>query len=257
MVVFALCAVVGQAPNTCSQGFVARQHGAAIAQGTEVFAREEARRAHSAEHARRAMDALTAPFGSETLGVVLHDVQAVYLGPGNQGVHVGALAKQMHHHHRLGVRRARLFRRTGVELEGPRVDVCKHGRGADLGHNFSRGDEGEIGHDDLVTRPQSERAQGEGKGVCAVAAPHDVPFEPKGVVELGLKLGHVFASDERRGGHDFVEGLIQLWPHPCVQPAQIHHVNGLWVCSRLHGRMGGAGWLGHRRKAKIARTLAP
>ena len=67
--------------------------------------------------------------------------------------------------------------------------------GADFGRNFGRGDEGEVGDDDLVAWADAECAQGEVQGVGAVAAANDVGVELEGGAEFGLEGGHTPADE--------------------------------------------------------------
>ena len=257
VVVFALCPVVGKAPYPRVQVGVAGHHGPSVAERTEVFAREKARGPHRPQHARRSLDAWAAPHGTEALGIVFHQVNPVLLGPGHEGIHVRTLAKQVHHHHGLRPRGARTLGRGGVELEGSGVDVGKDRRGSDFGDDLGGGDEREVGHDDLVFRSHTERTQRKRQGVGAVSTPHHVAAEFEAVVESLLKRCDVLATNERRLGEHLVNGLVQLGTKACVQSPQIHHVDGFVLrAGSVLGRGVGRG-VGHRRKAKIARTLGP
>ena len=81
--------------------------------------------------------------------------------------------------------------------------------------------------------------------------------EREAVVEPVLKGFDVLATDERRLGEHLVNGPVQLGTKACVQPPQIHHVDGFVLrAGSVLGRGVGRG-VGHRRKAKIARTLGP
>ena len=191
------------------------------------------------------------------MGIVFHKVNPVLLGPGHEGIHVRALAKQVHHHHGLRPRGARTLGGGGVELEGCGIDVCKYRRGSDFGDDLGGGDEREVRHDDLVFRSHAERAQRERQGVGAVATAHHVAAEREAVVEPVLKCLDVLATDERRLGEYLINRLIQLGTKACVQSPQIHHVDGFVLrAGSVLGRGVGRG-VGHRRKAKIARTLGP
>ena len=132
--------------------------GAAVAEGAEVLAREKAGAPHVAEAASRALHGLAAVDRTEALGVVLHEVKAVRLRPGHEGVHVGALPEEVHRDDGFGSGRSGALGRGGVEVESAWVDVCENGGGADFSHDFGRGDEGEVGDDDLVAWADAERA---------------------------------------------------------------------------------------------------
>ena len=241
-------AVVGDEPCPVRQVGVARHDGAAVAEGAEVFAREKAGASHVAKGAGGALHSGALVHGTEALGVVFNEAQPMLLGPGHEGVHVGALPEEVHHDDGLRAGGSGALGRGGVEVEGVGVDVCEDGGGADFGHDFGRGDEGKVGDDDLVAWADTERAQGEVQGVCAVAAADDVGVELEGGAEFGLEGGHVPPADEGRLLEHLVHGPVELGPESPVQPLQVDHVDG----ARRRLRTGRV----HRQEAKIARTLA-
>ena len=94
---------------------------------------------------------------------------------------------------------------------------------------------------------------------ASVPFPQPTTWPPRfeAVVESVLKCLDVLATDERRLGEHLVNGLVQFGTKACVQSPQIHHVDGFVLRAGSRLRRGVGRDVGHRRKAKIARTLGP
>ena len=216
--VFTLSAVIGEASHPGGQAAVPGQDCPPVSESPEVFAREEAGGSDSTEHPRGCGRAIAAPGRAQALGVVFHKVQAVFFSPGHQSIHVGALPKQMHHHHRLRPGRSGALGGSRIKLERRGVDVRKNGGSPNLRDDLRRSNEREVGNDDLISGAHTERAQGQGQGVGPVSASHDVAVEVEGAVEFGLKCIHVLATDEGRFAQHVVHGTIQLGTKPRMKP---------------------------------------
>ncbi len=144
---------------------------AAVPEAEEVLGREEAEGGSDA--------LLPDPVASEGLGSVLDHRQSVR----RQLVDLDRAAEERYRHDRLGVGRDLARDVGGVDVHRLVLDVGEDGRRAELGDRLGGGVEGEGGADDLVARPDLERAEHERDGVGAVAATDRV-----GDAELGGRL---------------------------------------------------------------------
>lgn len=132
-------------------------HRAAVTVGAEVLAGVEAGGADVADGAGPGLAAVGESVGgTDGLGVVFHDVDAVFFGEGHDGLHVAALPVEVDGDDGLGALRdgGLYVFRTHVESAG--VYIYHYRCEAEQGDDLSRSDVGEGGDDDLVTGLQAE-----------------------------------------------------------------------------------------------------
>ena len=204
-----LLPVVAQQPHRAVGGGVARDHGAAVAQGAEVLARVEAEGGRDAERAagpplvQRAV----------RLAGVFDDGQAAARGELEDRIHVGRLAVEMHRHDRPGARGDRGLDGGRVDVGRVRQAVDEDRRGAGVADRLGGSDEGVDRDDDLVAGADAGGLQGQAHGVGARA---DAGAEA-GATELGE--GRLEGSALRTHGvggardhrlEDFGELVVQL-----------------------------------------------
>ena len=99
--------------------------------------------------------------------------------------------------------------RRGVDVEGARVRLHRHRRGAALAHGQPGGDVGVAGHDDFVARPDVHGAQGQMQGVQAVGHADAVGGAAVGGV-VGLEGIDLGAEDVAAGGQHAGDGRVNL-----------------------------------------------
>ena len=162
--------------DTRGKGFVARHHAPPSPSAPRFLLGKKLVVPMSAEHAGLARPRLAfPPRGPKALGVVFDEVDAVgSRAHVHQGVHVGALAKQMHHHHRLGLAVMAARTEAGSIWKVSGWMSTNTGVAPTSATTSAGGDEREVGDDHFVTRPDVEGAQGEQQRVGAVAAAHDM-----------------------------------------------------------------------------------
>ncbi len=172
---------------------VAGGHHAALAARAEVLARIEAEAAEVAEAAAAAALVL----GAVGLRGVLDDDQAALPRDGEDRVHVGRLAVEVHRDDRLRARRDGGLELRRVHRVGARVNVHQPRARARVADGRDGGDERERHGDDLVARPD---AGGEQRQVQRAGAGVDGDAVAGGAVggELLLERGD-FAARARTG----------------------------------------------------------
>src|SRR5690606_32810756 len=164
VVVLALAAVGAEHAGLLGDVVVVGGDEAAVAEGTEVLAGEEAVGAHVPHGSGLARAAVP---GAERLRAVLDDLQAMTLGYGEDRVHLRGSAVEVHREDRLRARRDRGLDQARVDVEGALVDVDEDRRGADVAYRLGGGEEAEGGGDDLVAWADAEGSEGDDEGVGA------------------------------------------------------------------------------------------
>jgi hypothetical protein len=183
-----LGAVEAQQPDRRVELRVVRDDGAAVPERAEVLRREERERRDRPERARAAVRRERA----RRLGGVLDDRHAERLDLGDRR----DVAEQVHGDHGLRARRQRGLDGLGGHAPRVRGDVAEDGRRTGVRDRLRGGVEREGGDDDLVARPDAERAQREHERVGPVGDAGGVAGAEVGGELLleGLDLG---PEDER------------------------------------------------------------
>jgi hypothetical protein len=117
------------------------------------------------------------------LGAVFQHAQAVLAGNGQDGVHVGRLAIQVHRQDDTGSWGYGRFNQSRVDVVGALVGLYRHGGGAALAHGQPGGNVGVAGHDHFVARSHAHGAQCQVQRVEAVGHANGV---------FGFAVGGVF-----------------------------------------------------------------
>ena len=152
---------------------------AAFAGGRQVLAGHDREGGDVAERA----DPAVLVRGAVRLGGVLDDGQPVARREGEDRVHVGRQAVEVHGHDRPRPVGAERFELRGVDRERPRVDVGEHRDPVLVHDRGGRCEERERGDDDLVAR---FHADGRDRGVqCGSAA---VDRDRVGAADVGAEL---------------------------------------------------------------------
>ena len=146
-----LRAVIAQYPHFFGQPGIIRHHRPAIAQGTQVFARIEAKPRRVAQSANPPTP-VTRPM---RLCCVFDHLQAMSSGNGVDRVHISRLPVQMHGNDRFGLWGYRRFDQGWVNVVSPPVWLHRHWRGPGIADRQPSGNVGVRWHDDLVTRPNA------------------------------------------------------------------------------------------------------
>lgn len=137
--------------------FAARDHHAAFPRGDCLGGIE---REHGGITAQRT-DQTTAVRRRQRMRSVLHHRNAVSCRQGEEWIHVARQSGEMHRHDHLRSRGDPGLDLRHVEVEGDRVDVHEDRMGTEIPHHLRRGRECVRGGDDLVTRADPERLQGD------------------------------------------------------------------------------------------------
>jgi len=124
-------------------------------------------------------------------------------------VDLGRAAEEVHRHDRLGARRDLARDVGGVEVHRLALDVGEYGRRAEQGDRLGGGVEGEGGADDLVARPDSQRAQHQRDRVGAVSYSDRLRDTEVGR-RLALERLDVGAEDELPRLEHLGEASLQL-----------------------------------------------
>ncbi len=206
MVVFRLAAVHTQHACVFSQVVVIRHQHAAVSEAAEVLAREEA---VGAEVAHRAAVTAFIP-RADRLRCVLDHLEALLLRQREDGVHVRALAEQMHRHDDLRFGSDLFPCVVDVHVEADRADIGEDRHGAETRNRARRGEKGERRAQHLVTRldvqrheRQQQRIRAGGNRQCMLHTdhfgdflfkrlhlrPHDEPPMFQHLCEGGLEFG--------------------------------------------------------------------
>ncbi len=170
-------------------------HGPAVADAPDVLGRVEG------VDRRRTGDSRQGAVG---LGGVLDDGRP----DGEQRCDVGRPAVQVDDDDGLRPGGDRRRRCTGVERGRRVVDVGEDGNGARRAHRRCRRHGRERGHDDLVTRTDTECRQRQLQGAGATGDPHDVAAGRRAVdrgIELGLE-GRQLGSEQHGPGFEDAPG---------------------------------------------------
>ena len=189
--------------HLAAQLVVVGEAGAAVTVAAQRLAGEEAGAADGGQAAR----ALAVTGGAKALGAVLDDRQAMAGSNGVDGFHVGALAVQADRDDGAGARRDGRFQQAGVQVAGVGVDVDEDRCGAQQADGLGRGDEGERGGDDFVTRADAQGHHGHLQCRGAVADAD------------GMAHAHVFGQALFQLGHfrpHDVLAMVEHGLHPLV-----------------------------------------
>src|SRR5450830_1178052 len=87
-------------------------------------------------------------FGKETMGVIFHDGDVVFLGYGVNDIHLTADASIMHHKDGLSARRNQVFQLSFIQVKGVWPNVDKDWFGSTQHKGIDGGDEGKGWHND-------------------------------------------------------------------------------------------------------------
>ena len=218
--VLGLAAVNSQDAHLFCQVRVVCDHHAAVTQGAQVLAGEEAEASQVAYVARFA----SAILRSNGLSGVLHHLQVVLLGQGQDGIHPGALAEQMDRHDDLGARRDLLADEIRVDVVSLGIDVHEDGDTSQPGDHSRRGEEGVGSGDHLIAVADPAGSQGEEQSVRTRGNPHGIFCFRIGSHRL-LEILYVGAEDKAAAFHDLVHRCPELVFDGCVLGFQIQQRN--------------------------------
>ena len=127
------------------------------------------------------------------LRAVLHEPEAVFLHDPADLIHVAGLAEEMHGQNGPGSGRDGSLDAAGVDVV-VFVRLDKHGRSAVDGDTHHAGDVGVCADDDLVPRPDAQKAKGHPQRIQPAGQPH-AAFGSEIVGERLLKGGYLLAKD--------------------------------------------------------------
>jgi hypothetical protein len=214
---------------------------AAVAGAAEVLGRIEAEAADVTE----AAGAAAMPGREDRLGGILDDGHAGPAGDGQQGVHVGRPAEEVHRDDRLAAAADLPLDVGRVDEVGRRVDVGEDRHRPEAGHGAGRGEERVGGQHDLVAGADAEGHQGQQERVAAGGAGDGV-WHVEGLRQLRLEFVHVRAEHEAAGVDDPVDRRADLVPQDGVLAVerQERHGRQQVVPSRGFRSRSGAGGRG-------------
>ena len=201
-------------------GIVGQQRSP-VSAGAQMLGRIEAETTDIAQ----GPGALSPIAGSHGLGGVFDDPQLSLPGKGQDGLHIGGMAKEVDRQDGLGPGSDPLPDPAGIQVVGPGIDVRKDGTGSLQHDGLDRGGEGKGSGDDLVARADLQGHQRNPQSVGARGAPHR-KAGPQITAQLGLELGHGPAHDEVAIFQNLPHGGLDGLPEAPVLALQIHHPDG-------------------------------
>ena len=212
-------AVEAKAPNPLGERLIATGDKTPIADSGEVLCREEAKGRDVAERPHLTVDR----GGTETLGAVLDDREAVSCRDGHDLWHVGDVAEDVDRDDGFGAWRDPRLNRLRVDAVAQRLDIDEYGDRADAGDRLGGCVERVRRRDDLVTGADVERLKRDHERVRAVGHTHAGP--PKPFAERGLERGDVRPQDEAARVEDIAQCDIQLAAEWGVLRLYVHEWN--------------------------------
>src|SRR5213593_178718 len=144
--------MVAELPDGFGRTWIARDDGASVAAGSEVFRGIEAKAGGVAYGSNSS--AVVA--GAVGLGRVFNHSQLIAPGNLEHLVHVRWLAVQMDRDDRFGSRRNAIFDSFDVDGVGLRINVHKDGRRPGMHDRLSRGNEAVAGGNHFVAWPNTQ-----------------------------------------------------------------------------------------------------
>ncbi len=170
---------------------------------------------------------------AERLRRVLDDGEVAASGDLQQGVHLRALAEQVHRQQGPGLGRQRRLHPLGIEVEGLGVDVGEARARADLVGAGGGGEERERAGQHLVARADLQRSEGQDQGVGARGAADrgagagvsgDFLFEP----------GDLFTEDELLRVDHSLQRPSDLVPQRFELGLEVEQRNRFQIASPAH-----------------------
>ena len=140
------------------------------------------------------------------------------------GIHVRALAKEMHRNDRLGPGRDGFFQQAGIQVVSRLFNVHKNRPRPAKADRLGRGHEGAGDGDDLIVRPHPQRQQRKPEGVGPVAHAHGMGRPAIGGKFL-FKFGDKRAAGKGARVYHRADGGIQLFADRFVMGFEIKEWN--------------------------------
>src|SRR5208283_3285401 len=179
--------------------------GATVAKGAEIFLDDEAGANRVAEFALLEAAAVSV----DGLGVIFNDPELVLFGDGADGLHVGAMAVEMHGNDADGARRDGGFDLRGIDIVGDRVGIDEHSFAAGNPDGFGGGEKSVGGGDHFVAGLDTEGEKGEPESVGA-GVQADGMLHAKILGQLLFKASESGAHNISLAFHDGMEGVVDF-----------------------------------------------
>ena len=205
MAIAALVSMDAQPSQAPAQIVIVGREHAAVAGTAQILRRKEAEAADLAQHAR----ATSLILGTDRLGGVFDDRDAVPHGDPPQRIHFGTLSEEMDGQDGTRLRSDRTFELFRVEIHADRIDVYKDGPRADAMNGTGRREECEGGGDHFVACTDVERHQCQDQGIRPGRAANGIACVAiSGRVRL--KFGDFVAENEGLRSQDPVDRFVDL-----------------------------------------------
>lgn len=228
MVITATLAMTGDLAQYFGQLVIVGEDGSAIAIATQRLAGEEAGAGNGAQVA-----GVSAFVGCpEALGGVFNYWYTVFIGNSIDGIEISTLAVQAYRNDCLGARRDGCFQLLWVQVVGFGTDIHINRLGPEQRDGFSRGDVGEAGGNDLITRADAKGHLGDLQRVGAIGH-GDTVFCANEGSELFFQFVDFWSKDVLAVGEDFLNVGIDLFFDTGLLGGQ---VNKLHVYSVVTGK---------------------
>lgn len=156
-------------------------------------------------------------------GVLDHE-NSPLAGNGQDGIHVGGLAKKVNGNDRPGFRRDRRLQTRGIHGAGTLLHIHENRFRSTITDGFRRGDEGGGNRHHFVPRANPARQQGQPKRLRSTAHPGGV-FARAKRRELPLELFDERTPDKNSTGNHGPDGVFQLLPQRLVGGGKVKKGN--------------------------------
>jgi len=217
--------MIGDAPYQCCKLVIVCKESSSVAVASQVLGGEEGGAAYSTHctcFLHRAV--AEAILSSRSLSDILDYIEPVAVCQINYRFHVSTLAEEMYRHNCFCAWRNGFLDCLNTDIESTRIRFNKYQTKTKELNDLNCGNEGEVGGDDLIPRPETESHHGYLQCIGAIGAGDNITYSHV-TLELLLKKTYIRSLDECRGVDDTGNSTVQVCLKPLILLPQVNHLN--------------------------------